>query len=753
MLSPDFVSGCANFLHMHDSIPAPTTAPPPCPCQNNGVCQVGGCLCPIEWTGTRCETANFCEKSSSHGLTFDRIVVGRYGHSRETCEPSTFNAGAVKATRLCTRRDGLPVLEDPRIQNCNESLDSLKDQLEGSPTSEEILQVASSTQLLTSQPEQLTAQNITTAAETVQKILGGIARSQEQVAAAAVATVSQILNANESEFLSESSSLDNVTRSLTKTLEDFSVDENATLLVQPNIAVQMVQVTAQDASTGILFSALRVPGNDSGLIPNRINYTTASGLTIHPAAEVQIFINVTGSSDLGRVGFVLYQNDRFFNSRTYKRKLSYSRRVISGRVANGTFNNVELAFSVPNDSSVSLSDHACVFWDYALSDWNTTGCAKASGAFGLLRCSCNHTTNFAVLMSFRPNYAYAKPLEIVSYVGCGLSILGLIINLLFHIITRLKTRKSKRTSGSWLLVNLWTSMLVFNIVFIAGVGNEDGREEEHKVKADTANTVPKSDIETVPENPFCTAVTVLLHYFLLATFVWTAAYSVQLYLHLVNRVVQQLPKYFKLMSAIGWGVPAVIIAITLGATYRVDNPLNYRQEEFCWLAALDRAGKFDITKPMLWAFLLPVGAILVLNIIIFVTVMVQVICKENKNLRSTKKQSRLKKLLTCLSMAVLLGITWSMGYFMLINQGETNFIFSLLFCIFNATQGLQVFILHTLRNPVFLKKAGEIFDRISPPKIRLYLHSDKYSMLSSSSTWSTQEHYKQLGTDSSQLSD
>ncbi|XP_029434690.1 adhesion G-protein coupled receptor G7 isoform X3 [Rhinatrema bivittatum] len=592
-----------------DSIPAPTTAPPPCPCQNNGVCQVGGCLCPIEWTGTRCETANFCEKSSSHGLTFDRIVVGRYGHSRETCEPSTFNAGAVKATRLCTRRDGLPVLEDPRIQNCNESLDSLKDQLEGSPTSEEILQVASSTQLLTSQPEQLTAQNITTAAETVQKILGGIARSQEQVAAAAVATVSQILNANESEFLSESSSLDNVTRSLTKTLEDFSVDENATLLVQPNIAVQMVQVTAQDASTGILFSALRVPGNDSGLIPNRINYTTASGLTIHPAAEVQIFINVTGSSDLGRVGFVLYQNDRFFNSRTYKRKLSYSRRVISGRVANGTFNNVELAFSVPNDSSVSLSDHACVFWDYALSDWNTTGCAKASGAFGLLRCSCNHTTNFAVLMSFRPNYAYAKPLEIVSYVGCGLSILGLIINLLFHIITS------------------------------------------------------------------------------------------------------------------------------------------------CWLAALDRAGKFDITKPMLWAFLLPVGAILVLNIIIFVTVMVQVICKENKNLRSTKKQSRLKKLLTCLSMAVLLGITWSMGYFMLINQGETNFIFSLLFCIFNATQGLQVFILHTLRNPVFLKKAGEIFDRISPPKIRLYLHSDKYSMLSSSSTWSTQEHYKQLGTDSSQLSD
>lgn len=27
------------------------------------------------------------------------------------------------------------------------------------------------------------------------------------------------------------------------------------------------------------------------------------------------------------------------------------------------------------------------------------------------------------------------------------------------------------------------------------------------------------------------------------------------------------------------GVPAVFMAVTLGATYRVDNPLGYRQEE------------------------------------------------------------------------------------------------------------------------------------------------------------------------------
>lgn len=48
-------------------------------------------------------------------------------------------------------------------------------------------------------------------------------------------------------------------------------------------------------------------------------------------------------------------------------------------------------------SNTSLYDFACVYWNYSLEDWSTDGCSKGNASDGLLRCFCNHTTNFAAL--------------------------------------------------------------------------------------------------------------------------------------------------------------------------------------------------------------------------------------------------------------------------------------------------------------------------------------------------------------------
>lgn len=48
-------------------------------------------------------------------------------------------------------------------------------------------------------------------------------------------------------------------------------------------------------------------------------------------------------------------------------------------------------------NGTSLVDFACVFWDFTLDDWSTAGCSKGGSSDGVLRCSCNHTTNFAAL--------------------------------------------------------------------------------------------------------------------------------------------------------------------------------------------------------------------------------------------------------------------------------------------------------------------------------------------------------------------
>ncbi|NXN20770.1 AGRG7 protein, partial [Nycticryphes semicollaris] len=733
-----------------------TTKPgtPPCFCLNGGVCQDGACVCPEEWVGSLCEIVNFCEVSTYtvnisesviKNLTFERIIVGKYGNSKEKCDPDTVNGNTSIAIRMCFREGRIPTLEPPKILNCNENLDSLASQIE-TVDSSNISAIANNTQILTSMPDQLTTENISAAANIAVQILKKPNISENSQASVAVmATVSQLLDANETAF--NHNNLINVTTSLTKTMEEFSFTSN---ISQPNVAIQSAPLKLK--SSTILFSAQR----DTAL-----GYYQSTKLEIKEnvseligdlSTEVQILFNIMNTSN-GRVGFVLYQNDKLFQSRIYCSHNSFSKQIVSGNIHNRNLSSVEIAFSPKyNTSELQLRDHACVFWDYTVNDWSTAGCAKGRDQF--LKCRCNHTTNFAVLMAFQIKYKYAKPLEYISYIGVGLSMAGLVITILFQILTR----KTRRSSVTWMLVSLCLSMLIFNIIFVSGIENQNARNHSSNTTSyyqqygTASNTLLTSDVVDPPADSWCTAVAVLLHYFLLATFMWTALNSAQLYL-LLLRAMKPLPGHFLLtMSITGWGIPAVVVAITLGTTYREGKALNYRQEEFCWLAALDQNQNFSMQKPMLWSFLLPVALILLFNIIVFIKVTISVIWKKNENLTRNKKDSFMKKMIGTISIAVVLGITWTIGYLMLINHEGTNLVFSYLFCILNATQGLQICILYTFRSGVFKKKVSEVFSIFSVSGVPLYLHSNAYHVSKSQPAKYSQETFRSTQTSSDNIS-
>ncbi|KAM6097721.1 adhesion G-protein coupled receptor G7 [Theristicus caerulescens] len=732
----------------------------PCFCLNGGICQDGACVCPEEWVGYLCEIVNFCEASTFTGnisdniiknLTFERIIVGKYGNSKEKCEPDTVNGNTSIAIRLCSREGRTPTLEPPKILNCNENLDTLASQVE-TVDSSNVSAIASNTQILTSMPDQLTTQNISAAANIAVQIMKKPNVSEDSQASVAVmATVSQLLDANETEFTHNN--LVNVTTSLTKTMEEFSLTGN---ISQPNIAIQSAPLKL--SSSTILFSAQKDTSLGYYQSTKLEIQENVPGLIGDLNTEVQILFNIinSSSSDNGRVGFVLYQNDKLFQSRIYQSRNSFSKQIVSGNIDGGRTSSVEIAFSPKyNTSELQLRDHACVFWDYAVDDWSTAGCAKARDQF--LRCRCNHTTNFAVLMAFQIKYKYAKPLEYISYIGVGLSIAGLVITILFQIFTR----KTRKLSVTWMLVSLCFSMLIFNIIFISGIENQNARNHSSNTTSyyqqylpyDAAsNTLLTSDMVDPPADSWCTVVAVLLHYFLLATFTWTALNSARLYL-LLLRALKPLPGHFLVtMAGIGWGIPAVVVAITLGATYREGKALNYRQEEFCWLAALDQNQNFSMQKPMLWSFLLPVALILLFNISIFIKITVSVLWKKNKNLTRNKKDSFMKKMIGTISIVVVLGITWTIGYLMLISHEETNLVFSYLFCILNATQGLQICILYTFRSPIFKKKVSEVFRVFWVPEVPLYLHSKTYTLSKSESAKHPQETFRPIQTFSENIS-
>lgn len=118
-------------------------------------------------------------------------------------------------------------------------------------------------------------------------------------------------------------------------------------------------------------------------------------------------------------------------------------------------------------------------------------------------------------------------------------------------------RKGRKTSITWVLVSLCTSMLIFNLLFLFGIENSNkylksnnNRESDSQM---TGNKVPAQEIHDPSSNPTCTVIAAFLHYFLLVTFTWNGLSAAQLYFLLI-RTMKPLPQRFILyISLIGWG--------------------------------------------------------------------------------------------------------------------------------------------------------------------------------------------------------
>ena len=103
------------------------------------------------------------------------------------------------------------------------------------------------------------------------------------------------------------------------------------------------------------------------------------------------------------------------------------------------------------------------------------------------------------------------------------------------------------------LLFICISLLAFIITFLSGVQNpnrNDNTEHEPDIQN---NEIPESDKYVAPDCVSCTVVTALLHFFLLATFMWNAIYGTQVML-LVRTMRRNLPPHWTSGSiAAGWG--------------------------------------------------------------------------------------------------------------------------------------------------------------------------------------------------------
>ncbi|XP_049641553.1 adhesion G-protein coupled receptor G7 [Suncus etruscus] len=689
-------------------------------CRNGGKWKNGRCVCPEDWKGLRCTIVNFCEPESIKGFPFGRIPVGTYGSSSKTCGKDTPNAGKPMATAFCLRgEDGSLTLKNLTVGKCNETLKDLEEQIVHISTSSN--NISKDAQILTYDASSLTAENISAAANVVGQIFNSSRNATTEAKEIAVTTVSQLLDANEEVFRKAATDDEDTLTKLIEQIEMYSMSLDNGSVVQPNVVVQSATFSTEmnEYLTNVLFSVQK--GSSSTLLSSLTSVTNVNTLNPNTHTELQVLLHST-KDKLKECGFVVYQNSKLFQSKRFTAQSTFSQRIVSSKANTNNMDSnisVEMVFNPEYDTSeFQLNSYACVFWNYKQKDWDTFGCekvqnSKVSGGDGFLQCRCSHTTNFAILMSFKKNYKYLKSLDTLSTVGCWLSICGLALTIIFQIVTR----KGRKTSVTWVLVSLCTSMLIFNLLFLFGIKNSNkdlkSNNNSRSESLMTGNEVPSQEVLDPPSNPTCTVIAAFLHYFLLVTFTWNGLSAAQLYFLLI-RTMKPLPQRFILyISLIGWGAPAVVVALTVGIVYAKNEEYwesKYRQEEICWLAT----SKDDIkNSPLLWSLIIPVTIILINNVVIFIIITVKVLWKDSHKLTSTKKVSSLKKILSTLSIGVIFGITWILSYFMLIDNENIRIIFSYLFCLFNTTQGVQIFILYTVRTKIFQSQVSKMFQSLS----------------------------------------
>ncbi|NXI24686.1 AGRG6 protein, partial [Sterrhoptilus dennistouni] len=318
----------------------------------------------------------------------------------------------------------------------------------------------------------------------------------------------------------------------------------------------------------------------------------------------------------------------------------------------------------------------CVFWDMnkngGSGGWNPAGChVDAESNENETVCLCNHLTHFGVLMDLQrtvtqTDYQNNKVLTFITYIGCGVSAIFSAATLLTYIAFE----KLRRDYPSKILMNLSTALLFLNLIFLL-----DG-------------WIASFDIDGL-----CIAVAALLHFFLLATFTWMGLEAVHMYIALVKVFNTYIRRYILKFCIIGWGLPALVIAIVLAtantnASHVYGKDLYGRDDngqggdDFCWI-------KNEVVFYVTCAGYF--GIMFLMNVAMFIVVMVQICGRNGKRTNRSLKEEILRNLRSVVSLTFLLGMTWGFAFFA---WGPLTLPFLYLFSIFNSLQGLFIFVFH-----------------------------------------------------------
>ncbi|XP_041374649.1 uncharacterized protein LOC121387560 [Gigantopelta aegis] len=395
---------------------------------------------------------------------------------------------------------------------------------------------------------------------------------------------------------------------------------------------------------------------------------------VFPKRFVQKVIQDYGSSDI-RLTMHVYRDTRLFtateNSTGRSTQYVLNSKVISARLSVDNkpiteLNDVRVKTVFFPDrvlkADVRGNLTGCGFWDWRQNDglggWSLEGCTHVKVQNGRDVCHCDHLTNFAVLLDFygqdELDSAHQLALSIITIIGLSLSIAGLSLTVLTFILFK----KLRQTRPQQTLFNLALAQLCAWIVFLAGIN-----QTQHDAG--------------------CIAVAVMLHYFITASFMWMLVEAILHYLLFVKVLGSYVSRYVLKTVIPAWGIPLLPVIIVLAIDYKM-----YRGgSTYCWMSLL----------PFYYAFALPIGLIILANLVLYIMVAVS-ICRRS-NVSGNSSQSNTQRHLVSIRASVfcfiLLGLSWMFGYLAI---SDARVVFQYVFTVTNTIQGFLIFLLFTARD-------------------------------------------------------
>ncbi|XP_010218340.1 PREDICTED: latrophilin-3 [Tinamus guttatus] len=473
-------------------------------------------------------------------------------------------------------------------------------------------------------------------------------------------------------------------RAATKLLD--TVEDSAFVLADNLLKTDIVRENTDNIQLEV--ARLSTDGNLEDLkFPQNLGHGSAIQLSANTLKQ-------NGRNGEIRVAFVLYNNlGTYLSTENASMKLgteamSTNHSVIVNSPVITAAINKEFSNKVyPADPVVFTVKHIkqseenfnpnCSFWSYTKRTmtgyWSTQGCRLLTTNKTHTTCSCNHLTNFAVLMAHvevkHSDAVHDLLLDFITWVGILLSLVCLLICIFTFCFFR-----GLQSDRNTIHKNLCISLFVAELLFLIGINRTD-------------------------QPIACAVFAALLHFFFLAAFTWMFLEGVQLYIMLVEVFESEHSrrKYFYL---VGYGMPALIVAVSAAVDYR-----SYGTDKVCWLR---------LDTYFIWSFIGPATLIIMLNVIFLGIALYKMFhhtailkpesgCLDNINYEDNRPFIK-SWVIGAIALLCLLGLTWAFGL-MYIN--ESTVIMAYLFTIFNSLQGMFIFIFHCVLQKKVRKEYGK----------------------------------------------